>query len=691
MPTRPHPARAPAISVVVTGRGDAAARERTVRSVLDQTLRGVEAVVVADDTDPPCPRGGAGDPERHRVRWVRLPADAAGAGRMRNAGLDHARGDHVMFLDAGDVLSRHACMTLLDAAERTGADVVSAEGRPPTGTPAPTTLLRRAFLDARGLRFPDGRTAGDAPLADPRVLASARITVIPHRLRRSTGVAAPASRRGRLRWAMRRRVARWTRRPSPPAAPPASSPRTDRAAPAARTNRVAAAAPEVRSGPAGRPPRARRRRPGRAWGRSAKVWTHNVLLTRLPVRPRSAVFESHGGRRYAGNPKYIYEELRRADASIRAIWVYSEDRDGFPTDARLVRRHSWAYYLAVARARYWVDDQGFPADLRKRRGTTYIQGWRGSPAKRVGFDHPVLKRADEAAHRRAERAAARVDHLLVRSEHDVRTLLGALRIRGEPVRCGYPRNDPLIGGGDPQAAEALRHALGLSADDDRAVVLYAPTFRRDAAGRIIRRFRSLVDLDRFAAELGDTHLLLVRPHPLCAAGTPARRRRAAAAERPAHESAPAGAPARGPAHEARPTARAPILAAARDAGRAAVLDVGHLHDNTPLLLLADALITDYSAVMFDYALLDRPMIFHVPDLAAYVRREGLSFDLARTAPGPLTRDSGALFAALRDLAEVRERYAARRRGFAERYGAYDTGTAAKEVVARLFAEPERRP
>ena len=57
-----------------------------------------------------------------------------------------------------------------------------------------------------------------------------------------------------------------------------------------------------------------------------------------------------------------------------------------------------------------------------------------------------------------------------------------------------------------------------------------------------------------------------------------------------------------------------------------------------LLAAADVLITDYSSVMFDYAVLQRPMIFYVPDLEQYRDHlRGFYFDFEQEAPGPLVR------------------------------------------------------
>jgi CDP-glycerol glycerophosphotransferase len=368
-----------------------------------------------------------------------------------------------------------------------------------------------------------------------------------------------------------------------------------------------------------------------------KVNVYSKVFTRLPIRRRTIVFESHLGKQYSDNPKYIYEELRRSGAKYTAIWSYAGSPSGFPKDAKLVRRNSWAYYRALARAHYWIDNQGFPRGVTKRPQTTYIQTWHGSAYKLMGSDSPEIKRGTQGQRNRHQQMVDRFDYFVVRSEHDAATLVKGLGVRAELIRSGYPRNDALVTGG---AGDALRKKLKLT--DDRKVVLYAPTFRAGPNGRPEKRFELPFDVERFAKELGETHVLLVRPHYLSSAVLP------------------------------------PSL-------RGTARSVADVHDVTSLLQITDVLITDYSSVMFDYALLDRPMLFFAPDLEDYVRSRGSYFDLTEEAPGPVIRDEDQLFAALADLDGVGTRYAKQRKRFAENFGEYDQGTAAKQIVERFFS------
>jgi CDP-glycerol glycerophosphotransferase len=70
-------------------------------------------------------------------------------------------------------------------------------------------------------------------------------------------------------------------------------------------------------------------------------------------------------------------------------------------------------------------------------------------------------------------------------------------------------------------------------------------------------------------------------------------------------------------------------------------------DAYPLLRLADALLTDYSSVYFDYLLTDRPILFYPYDFDRYVSRDReLLFDYAAMTPGPRPTAPDDLFASL---------------------------------------------
>ncbi len=113
---------------------------------------------------------------------------------------------------------------------------------------------------------------------------------------------------------------------------------------------------------------------------------------------------------------------------------------------------------------------------------------------------------------------------------------------------------------------------------------------------------------------------------------------------------------------------------------------------TPVLLLADVLVTDYSSVMFDYSLLQRPMVFFTYDQEEYADGRGTYFDLAEEAPGPVVRTAEELFGVLSRLDDPAgpAAYKARLKEFMTRYGEYDQGDAAARIADRFFGPEEDR-
>ncbi|MER7762693.1 CDP-glycerol glycerophosphotransferase family protein [Streptomyces sp. NPDC097619] len=373
-----------------------------------------------------------------------------------------------------------------------------------------------------------------------------------------------------------------------------------------------------------------------------KLRLFHEVYGRMPVKKRTVVFESMLGKQYSDSPRAVYEEMRARGLEFEAYWSYAGSPKDYPEDAHLVRRWSLPYLKALARAEFWVDNQSYPLKLTKRPETTYIQTWHGSALKKMGFDQPGLKAATHAAQAAEEKHLGRFDHFLCRTEHDVRTLARAFRIPEDKLmRVGYPRNDVLVKARQNELASGARSRGPLAAElgipADKKVLLYAPTFRTPG------NFPVPFDVERFAEEFGDQYVLLVRAHYLNHVVLP-------------------------------PTVK----------GR--VIDVSARHDVMPLMQLADALITDYSSVMFDYALLDRPMLFFTYDYDQYVHEgRGTYFDLAEHAPGPVFRTEEEFRTVLKGLGSGEDTHAAARRRFVSEFGEYDRGTAAKTIVDTFFS------
>lgn len=350
-----------------------------------------------------------------------------------------------------------------------------------------------------------------------------------------------------------------------------------------------------------------------------------------------------------------------------AVWLVGSAREaedaaahGIPTVPKRSLRGLWR----TARARVVVVTHGF-GDVNRYAvsGAFVVQLWHGIPLKRIGLDSPETLRVPAALGRtplarpvrlllRAMfRSAARRIRLLPAASHLVRGRLEsafALADTRVPV-TGEPRVDVLSSGTADDRRTAARTALSNAVprlDPSAHLVLYAPTWRDGAPDPAVPsedEWRRILDvLTRHGATM------LVRSHPLGAG-----------------DYAPP-----------LPTERVQTL------GSDVVPDV------TPLLPALDALVTDFSSLAFDAALVPLPVVFLAPDVAAYARRRGFYGRYEDVAGDDWAADwNGAaaqLDAILGDAAE-RERRIVRSRSLSDRVHAYRDGRNADRVYRAILA------
>ena len=160
--------------------------------------------------------------------------------------------------------------------------------------------------------------------------------------------------------------------------------------------------------------------------------------------------------------------------------------------------------------------------------------------------------------------------------------------RYESLEIGYPRNDVLATADRRATCSASARELGI--EPGQTAVLYAPTHREYQRRTTTPRSTS-------------------RASPRRSAPTTSCWRACTTS-----------------------TTRDPLLRELHRAGR--IRDVAAHPSVEELCLAADVLVTDYSSIMFDYAVLDRPIVIHAPDWEVYRALRGTYFDLMAEAAGP---------------------------------------------------------
>ena len=360
---------------------------------------------------------------------------------------------------------------------------------------------------------------------------------------------------------------------------------------------------------------------------------------RLPIDDELAVYAAYWYRGYACNPAAIYRKARELAPDVRGVWVVKDAAGAasLPPDVPYVIANTPAYLKLMATARYLVNNVNFPGTMTKRAGSVHVQTQHGTPVKLMGMDlkgRPAG--AEELDFDKLLEHVARWDYLVSPNPHTTAAFGTAYPGDHTVLETGYPRNDRLALG-TPEESRGVRERLGIP--EGRRTVLYAPTRREQHAG-----FVPALDLEALATALGPDVTLLVRTHYYYTAHRPA------------------------------------------ELGAGQVLDVSEYPSVEELCLAADVLVTDYSSLMFDYAVLDRPIVLFTPDWEEYQRFRGVYFDLMEQPPGLVATTEEELTALLAGVAEPASAAESDklRAAFRERFCPWDDGGAAERVVRAVF-------
>lgn len=91
--------------------------------------------------------------------------------------------------------------------------------------------------------------------------------------------------------------------------------------------------------------------------------------------------------------------------------------------------------------------------------------------------------------------------------------------------------------------------------------------------------------------------------------------------------------------------------------------------------------------MFDYANLNRPMIFFTYDLLRYGSQiRGFYIDFKKEAPGPLVQNENQLFKTLHQIDTVQKKYESKYQKFREKFCHLEDGKASKRTIDTVFEE-----
>ena len=298
-----------------------------------------------------------------------------------------------------------------------------------------------------------------------------------------------------------------------------------------------------------------------------------------------------------------------------------------------------AFHMATSSV-ILLDDTFLPmAYTPISKKTRVIQLWHGTGAiKRFGPEVEKGELRDIAI-----RGNKRITTLAVNGKRTKGQYASAFCVEPEKVRItGLPRTDLMLDGAEldkkkkdffdlcrEEGKKRGASAPGWMTDPERyRYVLYAPTFRDDE----VDDPHIAMDTERVMSGLPEDTVLMLRLHPHVAKAVGAVDESAGAGKGCAHGDTSDDGDEQIPG----------VTSGLRCIGDK-VIDVSAFRGAATLLSVADVLVTDYSSIIFEYAVLKKPMIFYAYDLEDF-RENGRDFyePYESFVPGPVVRDEESL-------------------------------------------------
>ncbi|RFU66844.1 CDP-glycerol glycerophosphotransferase family protein [Bacillus sp. V59.32b] len=327
-------------------------------------------------------------------------------------------------------------------------------------------------------------------------------------------------------------------------------------------------------------------------------FVYNLFCLLFKVNPQKITFASYRSDNLTGNLYYVWKEINTHYSEYECFFRLKK------FDSSFKGKLEYFFHLIVASfdmatSKYFIiDDYYFPVYvITPREGTEVIQLWHAAGAfKKFGLSTIGKEFGPSDIYLKHVKVHSNYARVYVSSTDVIPYYSEAFGMPEERIfPLGLPRTDYFFDKHEIQKAEETFYQKYPQLIDKK-LILYAPTFR--GRSHYQTDFESPIDFAYMKDELGSDYALIVHLHPYMSFGL--------------------------------------------NVSQQLSDFVYHIQSDfniEQLLVLSDILITDYSSVIFDYSLLERPIAFFSYDLEEYIRERDFYIDYQSEVPGPIFTDT----------------------------------------------------
>ena len=343
----------------------------------------------------------------------------------------------------------------------------------------------------------------------------------------------------------------------------------------------------------------------------------NIFVSLVPIKKNQIAFVSLEDNVLRDDFLDIYNHLDASHYSIKKVLIHYDKKSIWNDFLYLLNCIKQIIVINTSHI-VFINDNNYVVSHYKRQGVKVIEVWHATGA---------IKKFGNAVKR--QYPINNYDYVIANSDYWIEPYSLAFSVDKDNVLVtGMPRVDHLF---DENYKKEVSDNFYSKYPElkNKKILLYAPTFR----GNIYKGFKAVgFDGKKFIHTFDEDTVLIYKYHPLMK-------------DIPIEEE-----------------------------GR--IFNMSH--ENTyELFVVSDALISDFSSIIFDYSILDKPMYFFVPDLKDYMHRLGCFVDYKKEMPGPLCYNEEELT----DAIHSNEHYDIKR--FKNKFFKYQDGKNVERVIALI--------
>ena len=358
--------------------------------------------------------------------------------------------------------------------------------------------------------------------------------------------------------------------------------------------------------------------------------------------------------------KAVFVEVRFDEITDSFRLVYDRMKaDGFDVHEQFIENikpGKWGYIKRCLRMLEDISDAHYvflndacnvTSCIPLRKGTKIYQLWHACGAfKKFGMSTAELIFGDNRKSLEKYPNYGNLSYVTVSSPEVIWAYEEAMNLKDtktQVVATGVSRTDVFYDQHFIEQSKAAVYSV-CPAAENKKIILYAPTFR----GRVAKaESPDCLDIPAMKRALGDEYVLLIKHHPF--------------------------------------VKQPPVVP--EDCADFA-MDVTKSLEIDQLLCASDVCVSDYSSLIFEYSLFERPMIFFAYDLDDYFDWRGFYYNYDELTPGPVVQETEEIIDYIRHLDARFDQ--AQVHAFKEKFMSSCDGHATDRIMELVYAETRNK-